>query len=87
MPWKAALSTFGAFLVCGSVPLLPFVVDATDASGLSLAPTALVFFGIGTAKSRWSVTSWWRSGLETLAVGLAAAGLAFAIGYWLKGFV
>jgi VIT1/CCC1 family predicted Fe2+/Mn2+ transporter len=87
MPWKAVLSTFGAFLVCGSVPLLPFVVDAADASGLSLAATALVFFGIGTAKSRWSVTSWWRSGLETLAVGLAAAGLAFAIGYWLKGFV
>jgi VIT1/CCC1 family predicted Fe2+/Mn2+ transporter len=85
LPWKAALSTFGAFLICGSVPLLPFVVDAGYASGLSLAATALVFFGIGTAKSRWSVASWWRSGLETLAVGLAAAGLAFAIGYWLKG--
>lgn len=81
LPWKAALSTFSAFLICGSVPLLPFVVDAAYASGLSLAATALVFFGIGTVKSRWSVMSWRRSGLETLTVGLAAAGLAFAIGY------
>jgi vacuolar iron transporter family protein len=87
LPWKAALSTFSAFLICGSVPLLPFVVDAASASGLSLAATALVFFGIGTVKSRWSVMSWWRSGLETLTVGLAAASLAFVIGYWLKGFV
>jgi VIT1/CCC1 family predicted Fe2+/Mn2+ transporter len=87
VPWKAALGTFGAFLVCGSIPLLPFVAGAEEASGLSLAATALVFFGIGAAKSRWSVASWWRSGLETLAVGLAAAGFAFAIGHGLKGFV
>ena len=86
-PWKAALSTFAAFLACGSIPLLPFVADAGGASGLSLAATALVFFGIGTVKSRWSVAGWWRSGLETLALGLAAAGLAFAIGRWLKALV
>ena len=87
VPWRAALGTFGAFLACGSIPLLPFVTGADDASGLSLAATALVFFGIGAAKSRWSVASWWHSGLETLAVGLAAAGLAFSIGHWLKGYV
>jgi hypothetical protein len=82
--WLTALSTFAAFLVCGAVPLLPFAVDAGGKSVLSLAATALVFFGIGSLKSRWSPTSWWRSGLETLAVGLAAAALAFGIGYWLK---
>jgi VIT1/CCC1 family predicted Fe2+/Mn2+ transporter len=87
LPWRAALGTFGSFLVCGSIPLLPFVAGADEASGLSLAATALVFFGIGAAKSRWSVAGWWRSGLETLAVGLAAAGLAFAIGQGLKGLV
>ena len=83
-PWKAALSTFAAFLICGAVPLLPFAVSTGDKSGLSLAATALVFFGIGSLKSHWSPTSWWRSGLETLAVGLAAAALAFGTGYWLK---
>ena len=83
-PWKAALSTFAAFLICGAVPLLPFVVNASGKSGLSLAATALVFLGIGSLKSRWSLTSWWRSGLETLVVGLAAAALAFAVGFALK---
>jgi VIT1/CCC1 family predicted Fe2+/Mn2+ transporter len=86
-PWKAALSTFAAFLICGAVPLLPFVVNVSGKAGLSLAATALVFLGIGSLKSRWSLTSWWRSGLETLAVGLAAAALAFAVGFALKSAV
>jgi VIT1/CCC1 family predicted Fe2+/Mn2+ transporter len=29
--------------------------------------------------------SWWRSGAETLAIGLGAAALAFLVGYALKG--
>jgi hypothetical protein len=48
--------------------------------------TALVFFGIGALKSWWSTATWWRSGLETLAIGLAAAGLAFAVGYGLRHY-
>jgi hypothetical protein len=51
---------------------------------LSVVATALVFFGISSARRRWSTAEWWRSGLETLAVGLVAAGLAFAVGYGLK---
>jgi vacuolar iron transporter family protein len=86
-PVKAALSTFAAFLLCGAIPLLPFAMGADGASRLSLAATALVFFGIGSVRSRWSMASWWRSGLETLAIGLAAAGLAFAIGSWLETLV
>lgn len=83
LPWRAALSTFAAFLLCGSIPLLPFLAGLGQASSLSLAATALVFFTIGSVRSRWSTTSWWWSGFETLAVGLTAAGLAFVIGRWL----
>jgi vacuolar iron transporter family protein len=49
--------------------------------------TALVFFLIGSTKSRWSPVSWWRSGAETLAIGLGAAALAFLIGHGLKTLV
>src|ERR671918_649499 len=86
-PLKAAASTFAAFVLCGAVPLLPFLVGAPAAFQLSIVMTALVFFLIGSTKSRWSPVSWWRSGSETLAIGLGAAALAFGIGYALKGLV
>ena len=38
-------------------------------------------------KARWSLHSWWRSGLETTMIGLAAAIIAYAIGYALKGLI
>jgi VIT1/CCC1 family predicted Fe2+/Mn2+ transporter len=49
--------------------------------------TALVFFAIGSTKSHWSPVSWWRSGLETLAIGLGAAALAYLIGHGLRTLV
>jgi VIT1/CCC1 family predicted Fe2+/Mn2+ transporter len=84
-PMKAALGTFAAFILCGSVPLVPFVIAVPEAFTVATVLTGAVFFGIGSAKSRWSLTSWWRSGLETLAIGLTAAGIAYGIGYWLDG--
>lgn len=84
-PWMAAWVTFSAFAVCGLVPLLPYIAGGGFA--LSTAMTAAVFFAIGSVKSRWSLSPWWRSGAETLAIGLAAAGLAYAVGHLLRGLV
>lgn len=86
-PFKAAASTFAAFMLCGSVPLLPFLVDAPASFELSIVITGLVFFLIGSGKSRWSPVSWWRSGFETLAIGMGAAALAFGIGHALRTLV
>jgi VIT1/CCC1 family predicted Fe2+/Mn2+ transporter len=83
-PLLAAACTFSAFLVCGLVPILPFLFGAVNAFAASAACTGLVFFAIGASKSKWSTTSWWMSGLETFAVGAAAAGIAYAVGYFLK---
>jgi len=79
-PWLAAITTFSAFLVCGVVPLLPYLHGGNDPLVLSIVMTGIVFFGIGSLKSRWSMSVWWRSGLSTLAVGVIAAGLAYAAG-------
>ena len=86
-PMRAALSTFAAFLVCGSIPLAPFLLSLPASFELALAMTGLVFFSIGSTKSRWSPTSWWRSGTETLAIGLGAALLAYLIGDILRSLV
>ncbi|MGI9492545.1 MAG: VIT1/CCC1 transporter family protein [Geminicoccaceae bacterium] len=86
-PMKAGLATFAAFLLCGLVPLLPFVVGFAADVTLSVAMTAVVFCAIGSLKSRWSTAAWWWSGAETLVIGLAAAGVAYVVGVILKGLV
>jgi VIT1/CCC1 family predicted Fe2+/Mn2+ transporter len=84
-PMRAAVATYGGFLVCGLVPLMPFLFAFPGAGWIALVATALTFAGIGWGKSLWSLSSWWRSSLETLGIGLAAAVVAFGIGHVLNG--
>jgi VIT1/CCC1 family predicted Fe2+/Mn2+ transporter len=85
--WIAAISTFGAFLTCGLVPLVPFLFKFSHALEVSIIMTGTVFLAIGSAKSKWSTSSWWRSGLTTLLVGAIAAALAYAAGVLLKSLL
>jgi vacuolar iron transporter family protein len=85
--WVAAICTFTAFLVCGLVPLVPFLFKFLHAFEVSITITAIVFIAIGSAKSKWSTASWWRSGLMTLLVGAIAAALAYAAGVVLKSLL
>lgn len=82
--WLAGLSTFAAFVLCGTMPLLPFVIGPPDSFSTSAVLTGLVFFLIGSIKSRWSTITWWHSGLTTFAVGAIAASLAFMVGMLLR---
>ncbi|MDX2263811.1 MAG: VIT1/CCC1 transporter family protein [Hyphomicrobiales bacterium] len=77
---KSAWATFAAFVLCGFVPIAPFVAGAPHAPWAALAMTAAVFFAIGSIRSRWSPKAWWRAGAETLVIGLAAAGVAYLVG-------
>jgi VIT1/CCC1 family predicted Fe2+/Mn2+ transporter len=92
-PVRAGAATFAAFLLVGSFPLLAFVFDAVAPGGLdavfawSAAMTAIAFFAVGSLKARFVEQVWWRSGLETLAIGGAAAVLAFAVGALLESIV
>jgi vacuolar iron transporter family protein len=90
-PGLAALSTFSAFLVCGAVPLVPYLVPDGWAGpypfGLSCLLTGLVFVAIGAGRSRWSIAPWWRAGLETLAIGGIAAALAYGTGWVLRRWI
>ena len=83
-PLKAAATTFAAFTVCGLIPLAPYVIGAEEAFRIAVALTLAVFFVVGAAKSRFSSMAWWRSGLETLAIGAAAAFMAYVVGMLLR---
>lgn len=79
-PLLAAGATFSAFLICGLIPLLPYLVGGATPFQSSILATGATFFLIGTIRSMWSLKSWWRLGIETLGIGLVAAGIAYATG-------
>ncbi len=81
-PIIAALSTSAAFVLCGLAPLLSYLSAYSFA--MCVVATGLVFFVIGAVKSRWSPAGWLLSGMETLGIGMSAAGISYVIGYGLK---
>jgi VIT1/CCC1 family predicted Fe2+/Mn2+ transporter len=91
--YRAALATLVAFLTVGFLPLLVFVYDLAipsrveDAFVWSAVMTGVAFLVVGGLKSRFVDQSWWRSALETLAVGGVAATLAYFAGALLEKVV
>lgn len=90
-PFRAAATTFAAFIAVGFLPLAPFIYDLVAPGELparfawSALLTAVAFFIVGGLKSRFVDQSFWRAGLETFVVGGAAAVLAYALGSVLQG--
>lgn len=86
-PIRAAWTTFGAFLLVGFLPLVPFVMPGL-APGVVFAASATLtagaFFGVGVAKGMVLGRPALRAGLETLLMGGGAATLAYIVGYWLR---
>jgi VIT1/CCC1 family predicted Fe2+/Mn2+ transporter len=79
--WTAAVSSFVLFVVGAIVPVVWFTFLQTGtAIPASLVASALGLFVIGAAITRVTGRSPWRSGLRQLAIGLAAAGMTYAIG-------
>lgn len=86
-PLWAAWNTFSAFVICGAVPILPFVLGLADAFLVSTVTTGFVFFLIGCFRSRWSLSSWWQAGCSTFALGGSAAALSWGVGRLLSLWV
>jgi len=90
-PLRNALATFLSFTVLGLVPLLtPLAALIWPALrplsfGVSAALTAAALFALGAMKTRLTLRSWWRSGLEMLVVGGVAAATAYGVGFVLSG--
>lgn len=86
-PAWAAVVTFAAFCAVGLIPLLPYLVPGLSTSMLfpvSAGATAGAFFLIGLAKGYHLEHAMLRGGFETLAMGGAAAILAYVVGALLR---
>ena len=77
-----------SFLVGALIPLVPFLLlTSRDSSILGAALVSPLFlFAVGAWKGRIVGRKLWRSGLETLLIGLIASGVVYLIGTAL-GFV
>jgi VIT1/CCC1 family predicted Fe2+/Mn2+ transporter len=78
-PWVAAASSMAAFATGAFIPLLPFLLGATNLI-MAAVMAAVALFTLGAAVSRFTSRSWWFSGLRQLMVGGVAAIVTFGAG-------
>ena len=81
-PHADGLTTFGAFVIVGSLPLIPFFLPQTAsyAFEVSATATAITFFLVGSARSLVIKTHPIIAGFEMLVVGGMASLIAFSLG-------
>jgi VIT1/CCC1 family predicted Fe2+/Mn2+ transporter len=78
-PWTAAFSSFLCFSIGALVPLVPYLLGATQL-WLAIAIGGLGLFVAGALTARFTSKTWYGSGLRQLVLGLLAAGATFLIG-------
>lgn len=88
-PFHDGLATFVAFVVVGTLPLIPFFIPAaaTNAFKVSTIATAITFFVVGAARSLVIKKNPMLAGLEMLLVGGAAAGIAYGLGSYVETLI
>ena len=92
-PLHTALVTFSSFAVVGVIPLISFVVAPFNAFvdahkfTLSIILTAIAFVAVGWIRGAVVENGRIKTALTTLAVGGAAAVIAYAVGYLLQSIV
>ena len=81
-PFKHGVATFTAFVIAGSVPLLPYLAGplARDPLAWSVGLTLVAMFIVGAARGLATDDSWWRTGLESLLLGSLVAIAAYVAG-------
>ena len=79
-PLRHGIATFAAFVAAGLIPLLPYTIGPAPADRFisSIVMTMAALFSVGALRSMISRVTWWRAGLEMLALGAIVAGVAFA---------
>ncbi len=81
-PLSSFSIVFIATLVGSLIPLSPFLfLPVRDAVIATVLVSCMILFALGVLKAKMTVGSMWRSGLESLMIGIAAAVLGYLVGY------
>jgi vacuolar iron transporter family protein len=81
-PSRHAGATFLAFVIAGTIPLVPYMLRVwpADRFASSLALTTGAMFTIGALRALIASVRWWKAGLEMLGLGVVVATLAYVCG-------
>ena len=84
-PWRAAMSSFFAFVMGAFVPVLPYIFTAGSTAWIgSAALSCLALFGVGALLSIFTARGPLFTGMRMLGIGLLASGMTYMVG-WLLG--
>ncbi|MBV8774723.1 MAG: VIT1/CCC1 transporter family protein [Deltaproteobacteria bacterium] len=80
-PLRSGLTVGSAYLVGAAVPMLPYLLSLPTAGILlSAFATVIALFLVGAAKTLLTGRRWWRSGLESMLIGIVAAAVTYSVG-------
>lgn len=81
VPLRSAIAVGLSYLAGAAVPVWPYIfIEPQKGLVVSAISTVAVLFGVGAVKTIITSRSWWRSGLESMATGIAAAAVTYGAG-------
>lgn len=85
-PLQHGVVTFGAFMVAGTTPLLPYLFSMPSSQQFMISGilAAITFFLVGGIRTLITKGNFIKAGIEMLFVGGIAAGVAYGIGWGVK---
>ena len=85
VPHRSAVRVGLSYLLGAAIPVTPYTLfGPPTAVMVSAGVTILALFAVGAAKTIFTSRSWWRSGLESLAIGVAAAAVTYGAGWMFR---
>ncbi len=84
-----SLVTFAAFVIAGSIPLLPFLNSFAEGHEFVVSATGagITFFVVGGLRTVVTKRGFFNSGFEMFAIGGIAAALAYGVGALIQSFM
>jgi vacuolar iron transporter family protein len=81
VPLRSAFAVGLSYLAGAAVPVWPYIfIEPQKGLIISAISTVAVLFGVGALKTIITSRSWWRSGLESMMTGIAAAAVTYGAG-------
>lgn len=86
---KNGFVMWGSYILGGIIPLSPYLLmtDPGQTIPVSVGITAVGLFALGAYTTKYSLRSWWKGGLEVLALAGLAGAVGYLVGYYFQSMM